>query len=216
MNATTRFLNMIRTAFGALAVLIAISSPAPAVAAAGSPDELIRRMSTEVLSRIKGDEKIRNGDFHRVSAFVDETIMPNVNFDRMTALAVGRGWRDATPEQRTKLVAEFRTLLLRTYSGALAQVRDQQVRMRPFRGSSDDDDVIVRSEIVSRGAEPIQLDYRMERAGDTWKIYDINVLGIWLVETYRNQFRQIYGSEGIDGLLKSLAEKNRQAAGQRG
>ena len=138
--------------------------------------------------------------------------MPNVNFERMTALAVGRGWRDANVEQRKRLVEGFRVLLLRTYSGALAQVRDQRVRMKPLRGSNGDDDVIVRSEIVGGRGDPIQLDYRMEKSGEKWRIYDVNVLGVWLVETYRNQFGQVVNDRGVDGLIDAIDSKNRDAA----
>ncbi len=176
-----------------------------------APDQLINQVSTEVLTKIKADPKIQAGDFSRISTLVDETIMPHVNFERMTALAVGRGWRAATPEQRTALVKEFRVLLLRTYSGAMSQIKDETVKMRPMRASPGDDEVIVRSNIVGRG-EPIQLNYRMEKLADGWKIFDINVLGVWLIETYRNQFKQIVNRDGVDGLLNTLVKKNEQFA----
>ncbi|MFK7964224.1 MAG: phospholipid-binding protein MlaC [Burkholderiaceae bacterium] len=174
-----------------------------------APDKLIGQVSAEVLTKIKADPKIQAGDFSRISTLVDETIMPHVNFKRMTALAVGRGWRAATPEQRTGLIEEFRVLLLRTYSGAMSQLKDETVQMRRMRGKPDDDEVIVRSNIIGRG-EPIQLNYRMEKNPDGWKIFDINVLGVWLIETYRNQFKQIVNRDGVDGLLSTLKSKNEQ------
>jgi len=174
-----------------------------------APDKLIGQVSSEVLSKIKADPKIQAGDFSRISTLVDETIMPHVNFERMTALAVGRGWRAATPEQRTGLVKEFRVLLLRTYSGAMSQLKDETVEMRRMRGKAEDDEVIVRSNIIGRG-DPIQLNYRMEKNPEGWKIFDINVLGVWLIETYRNQFKQIVNRDGVDGLLSTLKNKNEQ------
>jgi len=138
--------------------------------------------------------------------------MPHVNFERMTALSVGRGWRQATPEQQKALMAEYRALLLRTYAGALSAVKDQQVRVKPLRAAAGDAEVIVRSEIVQSRGEPIQLDYRMEKVGEAWKIYDLNIMGIWLVETYRSQFAQEISNRGVDGLIKSLNDRNRQFA----
>ena len=197
------------TAIAVVALAFAALLPA---ARAETPDELIRKLSTDVIEQIKADRELQAGNSKRVSEFVDATIMPSVNFERMTSLAVGRGWRDATPEQRKRLVTEFRTLLLRTYSGALSQVRDHTVRMKPLRADAADTEVIVRSEIVARRGQPIQLDYRMQKAGDTWKVYDVNVLGVWLVETYRNQFAQEINAKGVDGLIQSLIEKNQQFA----
>ena len=188
---------------GALALL-----PLAAVAQE-APNAMVERLSNEVLARIKADKDIQAGNPQKLNALVDEVVMPHVNFQRMTALAVGRNWRSATPEQQKALMAEFRTLLLRTYSGALAQVGDQKVRMKPFRGDAADKDVIVRSEVVQPRGEPVQLDYRLEKAADGWKIYDLNVLGVWLVENYRNQFGQAIAQKGIDGLLRDLSEKNR-------
>jgi phospholipid transport system substrate-binding protein len=186
------------------------------VVAQPAPDEFIRSLSVQTLDRIRSDASLRSGNLEMVARFVDETIMPSVNFERMTALAVGRGWRQASPEQKNQLMVEFRALLVRTYSGALATVKDQQVRVKPVRAASDANEVIVRTEIVPSRGEPIQLDYRLERADHGWRIYDLNVMGIWLLETYRNQFAQEISQRGIDGLIRSLAERNRQpgAAGR--
>ena len=181
-----------------LGTLLALQSAGP-VAAQTAPDEMIRTLSMEIIERIKQDKDLKSGDIRRLSQFADETIMPNVNFERMTALAVGRNWRQASPEQQKQLMAEFRQLLLRTYAGALTAV-------------NDDTEVVVRTEIVQSRGDPIQLDYRLEKSGTGWRIYDLNVLGVWLVETYRNQFNQEISAKGIDGLIKSLADRNRQFA----
>ncbi len=175
-----------------------------------TPDVLIKRLSTEVLDTIRSDKGIQAGDTNRVIALVDSKIMPNVNFAHMTAAAVGRSWRQATPEQQKRLQEEFKILLVRTYSGALAEVKDQTIVMKPLRASAEDSEVVVRSEVKGRG-DPIQLDYRMEKSATGWKIYDLNVVGVWLVETYRTQFAQEINASGIDGLITKLAERNKNA-----
>jgi phospholipid transport system substrate-binding protein len=195
-----------------LAVSAAAATAAVAAAATESPDRLIERLSTEILDRIRGDSALQAGDRNKLDELVDRTVMPHVDFRRMTALSVGRNWRSATPEQQKQLMDEFRALLIRTYAGALASVADQRVRMRPLRANPHDTDVIVRSEVVQPRGEPIQLDYRMAKAADGWKIYDVNVLGVWLVETYRTQFAQEISAGGIEGLIRSLTEKNRRPA----
>lgn len=179
--------------------------------AQGAPNDFIDQLSNEVLAEVQKDKAVTAGDIGRISELVDERLMPHVNFERMTALTVGRPWRQATPAQREALMREFRVLLIRTYSNAFAQVRNQKIEMRPFRGDASQKEVIVRSQVVQPGAEPLQLDYRLERAGDAWRIYDVNVLGVWLVQTYRNQFAQEISASGIDGLIKSLAAKNAEA-----
>jgi len=193
-----------------LAVLLGalLLLPALGARAAEAPDALIERLSTEMLEIIKADKDLQAGEFAKLSSLVDSTVMPHVDFQRMTALAVGRNWRAATPEQQKRLMEEFRALLLRTYSGALSNVKDQKIRMKPMRSSPEDTDVIVRTEVIQPARDPAQLSYRMYKVGDAWKIYDVNVLGVWLVETYRNQFAQEVSTSGIDGLIKSLTEKN--------
>ncbi len=179
-----------------------------------APDALIKRLSTEVLDSIRADKAIQGGDVSRVVSLVDAKIMPNVNFQRMTASAVGPGWRQATPEQQKRLQDEFKTLLVRTYAGALAQVSDQIIAVKPLRAAADDNEVIVRTEVKGRG-ESIQLDYRLEKTagqGAGWKIYNLNVLGVWLVETYKSQFAQEINAKGIDGLIAALAERNKSNA----
>jgi phospholipid transport system substrate-binding protein len=196
-----------------LAAAFLASLVATPVLAQPAPDKFVEDLSTKVVEVLKSDKQIQSGDIKRISELVDTTLMPHVNFERMTALSVGRAWREATPEQKKQLMAEFRILLLRTYSNAFTAVRDQTVSMKPFRGNAGDDDVIVRSEITQARGDPIQLDYRLEKAGGGWKIYDVNVLGVWLVQTYRNQFAQEISAGGIDGLIKSLADKNKSFAG---
>jgi phospholipid transport system substrate-binding protein len=188
----------------------ALVAPAPSAASVEPPHTLIERIGSEMLERIKADPAVKGGDFDKLSALVDELVMPHVNFQRMTALAAGRWWRQASPEQQKQLMNEFRVMLLRTYSGALAAVDDQSIRMRPLRAADDATDVIVRSEIVQPRGEPIQLDYRMQKLENAWKIYDVNVLGVWLIETYRTQFNQEAARTGVEGLIRSLADKNRE------
>ena len=180
---------------------------------AAAPDAFIKQMSTEVIDAVKADKAIQSGDVGRINALVDSKVMPNVNFQRMTGSAVGRYWRQATPEQQKRLQEEFKKLLVRTYAGALTQVKDHTVQLKPQRTKPEDTEVVVRTE-VRGGGEPIQLDYRLEKAEGGWKIYDVNVLGVWLVEQYRNSFAQEIGSKGIDGLISALAEKNKSAAGR--
>ena len=199
----------------AAGTVYALGLPLAALAADETPDALIRRLSVDVLNTVRADKAIQAGDIDKVIALVDKTVMPNVNFRRMTAAAVGPGWRQATPEQQKRLQDEFKVLLVRTYAGALAQVSDQTVRIKPMRAAADDKDVLVRTEIVGRG-DPIQLDYRLEKTpgdGAGWKIYNLNVLGVWLVETYRGQFAQEINAKGIEGLIDTLAARNKTNAG---
>ncbi|MEP6739160.1 MAG: ABC transporter substrate-binding protein [Caldimonas sp.] len=180
-----------------------------------APDALIKEVSTDVLEAVKADKSIQSGDVKKVIVLVDQKVIPYVNFQRMTASAVGRYWRQATPEQQKRLQDEFKLLLVRTYSGALSQVSSEQtVELKPMRSTPTDAEVVVRTEIRGKG-DPIQLDYRLEKAGDGWKIYDVNVLGVWLVENYRNSFAQEIGANGIDGLIAKLAERNKAAGAKR-
>lgn len=176
--------------------------------AATAPDELIRQVSVEVIESVKADKAIQAGDVARIIQLVDTKVMPHVNFQRMTASAVGRNWRSATPEQQKRLQEEFKILLVRSYAGALTQVKDQTVQLKPMRGNPGDAEVVVRTEVKGKG-EPVQLDYRLEKSGDSWKIYDVNVLGVWLVEQYRVSFNQEITAGGIDGLIAKLAERNK-------
>lgn len=190
---------------------LVMSVAAATAMAQTTPDALIKQVSTEVIDTIKADKAIQAGDLGKIIALVDAKVMPHVNFQRMTASSVGRHWRTATPEQQKKLQDEFKTLLVRTYAGALTQVKDQTVQLKPLRAAAEDTEVVVRTEVKGRG-EPIQLDYRLEKADAAWKIYDVNVLGVWLVEQYKGQFAQDIGTVGIDGLIAKLAERNKGAA----
>ena len=199
----TRWTSLIATAALVLATAVAHAQTAP--------DAWIKQISGEVIETVKSDKAIQAGDTRKIMTLVDAKILPNVNFLRMTSSAVGRYWRQATPEQQARLQEEFKTLLVRTYAGALTQVKDQSVELKPLRARPEDTEVLVRSEVKGKG-EPIQLDYRVEKTGDSWKIYDVNVLGVWLVETYRASFAQEISASGIDGLITKLAEKNKAAA----
>ncbi len=177
-----------------------------------SPDALVQKVSNDVLEAVKADKAMQAGDVKKLNALIETKVLPYVNFQRMTSAAVGRYWRQATPEQQASLEQEFRTMLLRTYTGALSQVRDQTVQIKPSRAAQDGDEVIVRTEVRGKG-DPIQLDYRLEKSASTgWKIYDVNVLGVWLVENYRNSFAQEINTSGIDGLINKLAQRNKTAA----
>ncbi len=178
-----------------------------------APDALIKRISEEVMTIAKSDKDIQNGNPRRIQQVVDEKILPNVNFQRMTALAAGRYWRDATPDQQKHLTTEFRSLLMYTYSGAISQIRDQKLEYKPLRADPADTEVIVIPLVVLPRGEPIQLSYRLEKTPAGWKIYDVNVLGAWLVETYKGSFASEISKSGIDGLIKTLADRNKKLAG---
>jgi len=210
-------LKMVKSLLKSLAIgaalLAAGSASAQAPAAAPSvtaPEALVRDLSNEVLATIKADKALASGDVNRVQKLIDEKILPYVDFQKMTQLAVGRGWRQATPEQRAALTREFRALLVRTYSGALSQVTDHKVELRPFRAQPADTDVLVRTSVVASRGDPIQLDYRLEKTDAGWKIYDVNILGVWMVENYKTQFASQINAGGVDGLIKTLTDRNRQ------
>jgi phospholipid transport system substrate-binding protein len=198
----------------ALVAVAAFGVPQWALAADEAPDVFIKRLSDEVLESIKSDAAVKSGDTSRVLQLVDTKIMANVDFPRMAAAAVGPAWRQATPEQKKRLQDEFKLLLVHTYSGALAQVNDQTISVKPLRASPDDKEVVVRTEVRGRG-EPIQLDYRLEKTpgqGSGWKIYNLNILGVWMVETYRNQFAEVANTKGIDGLIQAIVDRNKANA----
>ncbi len=177
-----------------------------------APDALVKRISQEVLDIAKADKDIQGGNHKRVLQIVEEKILPSVDFQRMTSLAAGRYWRDATPDQQKQLTAEFRSLLVYTYSGAISQVRDQKVVFKPMRAAPGDTDVEVRSEVSQSRGEPITISYRLEKESSGWKIYDVNVLGAWLVESYKSTFSAEITKGGIDGLIKALSDKNKKLA----
>ena len=198
-----------------LGLFLSVSAfAAPAWAADEAPDAFVRRFTSEMIDLVRNDKMIKSGDMNYIASVVDARVLPHLNFQRMTAAAVGPGWRQTTPEQKNRLQEEFKILLVRTYSGALTQINDQTVSIRPLRGAATDTEVLVRSELKGRG-DPIQLDYRLEKTpgqGAGWKIYNLNVMGIWLIDTYRSQFAEEINARGIDGLIITLAERNRSNA----
>lgn len=198
--------------FAILLTLNLLQFAAPASAQQEGPDALIKRISQEVMETAKSDKDIQNGNQKKVLELVEAKVLPHVNFQRMTSLAAGRFWREATPEQQQQLTNEFRSLLVYTYSGAISQIKDQQLEFKPFRGSPSDTEVEVRSQVLQSRGEPIQLNYRLEKTQASWKIYDVNVLGAWLVESYKGSFASEIGKSGIDGLIKTLSDKNKRLA----
>ncbi|NMM37353.1 MAG: ABC transporter substrate-binding protein [Glaciimonas sp.] len=204
-----KILNKFIVAIFALVMLVfAVTSQA----AEEAPDALVKRISQEVLDIAKADRQIQGGNQKRVLELVEQKILPYVDFQRMTSLAAGRYWREATPEQQKQLTAEFRNLLIYTYSGAIAQVKDQKLDFKPFRAAATDTEVQVRSQVLQSRGEPIQLNYRLQKSAAGWKIYDINVLGAWLVQTYKGSFSAEISKSGIDGLIKVLSDKNKRLA----
>ena len=196
----------------ALGLSVVVMAAAPALRAeALAADAFVRQVSNDVIEAVKADKAIQAGDVGRIRGLVDSKVMPHVNFQRMTASSVGPQWRSATPEQQKRMLEEFKTLMVNTYSGALTQVKDQAINVKPLRAGGDQAELVVRTEVRGKG-DPIQLDYRIEKAGDGWKIYDVNVGGFWLVEAYKGQFAKDLSAGGLDALISKLAEKNKSLA----
>jgi len=197
------------------AAAVAISTSlvaAPAVAAAETPDVLVKRVSTDVIDSVKADKDIQGGNRQKIMDLVNSKILPYVDAQKMTQQAAGRFWRQATPEQQKQLSDEFRTLLVYTYSGALAQIKNETVEFKPFRADPAATEVEVKSQVNMSRGEPITLNYRLSKGAQGWKIYDINVLGAWLVQTYTSTFTSEISKGGIDGLIKKLHDRNQQLA----
>ena len=184
----------------------------PAVRAEQAPDQFIQTMSNEILDMVRKDPALKAGDLQKIGVLVDTKLLTHVNFQRMTAAAVGPAWRQASPEQQKRLQEEFKMLLMRSYSGALSQVKDNySIAVKPLRGTATENEVVVRTEIRG-GSEPVPLDYRLEKSADSdsgWRIYNFNILGIWMVDNYRSQFSQEINAKGIDGLIATLSERNK-------
>ena len=181
-----------------------------AIADVDSPDALIKKVSDDVLTIVRQDKDIQSGNTKKAMDLVEAKVLPHFNFQHMTALAMGKDWRKATPEQKKRLSEEFKTLLVRTYSNALTGYRDQTIRYKPVKMQSGDEEVLVRTEIVQPGNKPIQLDYALEKLADGWKVYDVVVAGVSLVTNYRDTFSQEVRANGVDGLVQMLVAKNKQ------
>ena len=210
---TAFFLNR-RHVLVAVCAVSLVGTAGLAMAADEAPEAFIQRITNDTLNTIKADKALRNGDINKIMQLVDTQLMPHVNFLRMTALATGPAWRKATPEQKMRLQEEFKVLLVRTYSGALGQINDQVVVVKPLRAGQEDKNLVVNTEVRGKGS-PIQLDYRLEKTpgqGSGWMIFDLNVLGVWLVENYRNQFTKEINAGGLDALIASLAARNKSNA----
>jgi phospholipid transport system substrate-binding protein len=175
------------------------------------PDVLIKMVVSDVMSSVKSDPDIQKGNIPKVMDLVEKKIVPFTDMRRTTEMAMGPNWKKATPEQQAILTAEFKNLLMRTYSGALSQLRDQTVQFKALRSAPDDKEVIVKTVVIGRG-DPVPLDYRLEKGPNGWKVYDMNIMGAWLVEAYRNQFSNQISQNGIDGLVKFLQDRNKQLA----
>ena len=188
--------------------IVVLLAPALSRAADLGPDEIVRQVTADVLESVQKDKQLQSGDRRRALALAEEKILPLIDFEQATQLAVGRAWRQATPEQRARLVMEFRSMLVRIYSNALGVYRGQTMRVQPVRMAKDATDVTVRNQYLSPGKPPLAVDYSMRKVDGTWKIYDIVAEGISLVLTYRGEFEQVVQQGGIDGLIKQLAEKN--------
>lgn len=202
---------MFRKLFAAI-LTVGVLGFGGAAQAQEAADAFVKRISQEVLETAKTDKDIQSGNQQKILEVVQAKILPNVDFQRMTSLAAGRYWREATPAQQKRLTEEFRDLLVFTYAGAIAQINDQQLTFQPMRNEPADTDVEVRSQVVQQRGEPIQLNYRLSKSGDSWKIYDLNVLGAWLVETYKGNFASEISKGGIDGLIKTLSDRNKRLA----
>lgn len=180
-----------------------------------APVQVIQKLSDSVMDAVNHDPAIKSGDPQKITQLVETTVLPFVDFEHMTASAVGRYWRQATPAQQKDLQEQFKLLLIHTYSGAVTQIKNQKIEYLPFRASPDATNVVVRTRVMSNG-EPTQLDYRLVKVGNDWKISDVNVMGIWLVDNYRGVFAQEISQKGINGLIQTLETRNKQlvAGGQ--
>ena len=176
-----------------------------------TPDGLIKTVVSDVMASVKSDPEIQKGNIPRIVDLVDKKIVPYTDMRRTTEMAMGPNWKKATPEQQAQLVSEFKNLLIRTYSGALSQLRDQTIQFKPLRSAPDDKEVVVKTVVIGRG-DPIPLDYRLEKTANGWKVYDMNIMGVWLVEAYRNQFANQISQNGVEGLVKFLQDRNKQLA----
>lgn len=186
----------------------AVTMASPFALAQEAPDALVRKNTNEILAALKADKDLAAGDQKKVEKLADEKVLPFFNFTRMTQLAVGRSWRDANDAQKKSLIDEFRTLLVRTYSTSLSQFRNQTIDVKPTKMAAGETEVIVKTQVNQPGGQPIPIDYSMEKSGDGWKVYDVLIDGVSLVTNYRSSFATEIQKSGIDGLIKSLSERN--------
>jgi phospholipid transport system substrate-binding protein len=200
-----------RAALIVLAAAALLQGGAPALAQE-APDVMVKRVAQDVLATIKADPLIQAGNEARIRDVLEAKLLPNFDFARMTALAMGKNWRAATPEQQKRLADEFRALLVRTYSGALNQYRNETVDYKPLRMSPGDTEVTVRTAVVRASGAPVQIDYSLEKKADAWKCYDVVVGGVSLVTNYRDEFNEQIKNGGVDGLIRTLADRNRGVA----
>jgi len=222
MNMKTVFSSsLLRAAVAVLALqgaawplVAAHAETAPVAATTQAPDVFVQSITADLIATVRQDKTIQSGDLRKAIAVIEAKVLPHIDFQRMTASAVGRNWRQATPDQQKRLQEEFKTLLVYTYAGAVSQIRDQTIEYKPVRSRPDDTEVVVRSVVKGKG-DPIQIDYRLEKAATGWRVYDVNVLGAWLVETYRASFAQEVSASGIDGLIAKLTERNKQLANKK-
>jgi phospholipid transport system substrate-binding protein len=177
-----------------------------------APDKMVQRISEEVMAIVRSDPAVQRGDPRKIRQVIEEKIVPNVDFDRATAFATGRYWREATPEQKIKLQTEFRSLLMHTYSGAVSQIHDQKIDYEPYRADPADTDVEVFAKVLNTRGETVRFGYRLTSTPAGWKVYDVNVMGVWMGQVYRQSFTEEIQKSGIDGLIKMLADKNNRFA----
>ncbi|HYR37190.1 MAG TPA: ABC transporter substrate-binding protein [Burkholderiales bacterium] len=190
-----------------------LAAAAPARAEDVPPDQLVKTVTLEVVELITKDREIQAGNRAKLVQLIDAKVLPHFNFAAMTALALGQSWNKANPEQKKRLIEEFRTLLVRTYASALAAYSEQKLDFRPLRAKPTDTDVTVQVRVLQRGAQPVPIDYSMEKTAAGWKVYDVMVGGVSLVANYRTEFNNVVREAGIDGLIKNLATKNRALEG---
>lgn len=192
-------------------LLLPVATIAATTANALAPDALARSVTDEVLAVIRADKDIQSGNQKRLLDLVEAKVLPHFSFPLMTQLAMGRNWRQANAEQQKRLIAEFRTLLVRTYTTAFTQYKNQTVEYKPVRMSANDTDVVVQSLVKQPAGQPVAVDYNLEKTGEGWKVYNVKIEGVSLVENYRNTFNTEIQKNGVDGLIKALADKNRSA-----
>ena len=209
MSLTTKTRGLRAIGAACVAVLIAAALPANAQEA---PDAMVKRVSQDVIATIKADPLVQAGNEARIREVIEAKLVPNFDFPRMTALAMGKNWRAASPEQQKRLADEFKTLLVRTYSGALAKYRDEAIDYKPLRMSPADTDVTVRTLVMKSGGQPIQIDYSLTKAADGWKVFDVVIGGVSLVTNYRDEFNEQMKNGGVDGLIKTLSDRNKGVA----